>query len=334
MSSVADAARRVFARPSRGRPSSSASSTTSSPIACSSSASSSSHVVVAPRRVGDLGVERAPELAARAARSSGVAVRITGHALCEQQVVGGRGSRTGGSARAPPGRPGHHRECAHRLAQREVARRATRAAARGGARGTSRPSTRRGRAARRAAPSPRRPAGAASAVEVEVGAREADVYSALRREKPSATSSSSRRAPRARSRVGNAQTRPTCAPKRSIRRLRIATAAKSETCCAVIDADEHLERIGRERRPEAREPRDDRREHLVARRPRVERLEVEREPEQRPDDRLRLGVERLDVDAAGRRRDPHLAPADGAVQSPVLPQPWRGRARTRESARS
>ena len=38
-----------------------------------------------------------------------------------------------------------------------------------------------------------------------------------------------------RSRVGNAHASPTWSPNRSISRLRIATAEKSETCCAVID---------------------------------------------------------------------------------------------------
>src|SRR5205085_2460043 len=58
-------------------------------------------------------------------------------------------------------------------------------------------------------------------------------YSAFRREKPIEQSSSSDAAA-SRSRGGKAQTRPTRSPKRSTSRLRIATAAKSETCWAVI----------------------------------------------------------------------------------------------------
>ena len=38
------------------------------------------------------------------------------------------------------------------------------------------------------------------------------------------------------------------------------------------------------------------------------------------DDRLGLGVERLDVDAAGRRLDPHLAPADDAMEPALVPE--------------
>src|SRR4051794_18716938 len=60
------------------------------------------------------------------------------------------------------------------------------------------------------------------------------MYSALRRENPTEPSSSSEAAA-SRARDGNAQTRPTGSPKRSTSRLRIATAAKRETCCAVID---------------------------------------------------------------------------------------------------
>ena len=37
------------------------------------------------------------------------------------------------------------------------------------------------------------------------------------------------------------------------------------------------------------------------------------------DDRLGLRVERLDVHAAGRRLDPHLPPADDAVEPALVP---------------
>ncbi len=62
----------------------------------------------------------------------------------------------------------------------------------------------------------------------------ATAYSALRCVKPTAKSSSGCAAAM-RSRVGNAHASPTCSPKRSISRLRIATAENSETCCAVIE---------------------------------------------------------------------------------------------------
>ena len=144
-------------------------------------------------------------------------------------------------------------------------------------------------------------------------------YSALRREKPSATSSASLAAA-TRSRVGNAYACSPRSPNRSISRLRIANAEKSETCCAVIEVTSALERVGRERRPEAREPRHELVEHRLARRPGAERLELELGAEQLQHDRPRLVVERLDVDPARRRLDPHLAPADDAVQAAVVPE--------------
>src|SRR5581483_7673 len=84
--------------------------------------------------------------------------------------------------------------------------------------------------------------------------------------------------------------------------------------------DEPLERVRRERGPEAGEADDERREQLVACGPGRERDEVEVEAEQPADDELRLRVERVDVDAAVRRRDPHLASADRAVERAVLPE--------------
>ena len=60
------------------------------------------------------------------------------------------------------------------------------------------------------------------------------MYSALRREKPTATSSASS-ASATRSRVGNDHTRPARSPSSSTNLPRMANAACSETCCAVID---------------------------------------------------------------------------------------------------
>jgi hypothetical protein len=67
------------------------------------------------------------------------------------------------------------------------------------------------------------------------------------------------------------------------------------------------------------EAHDERGEQLVVGRPGRECNEVEVEAQQLADDRLDLRVERLDLDAAVRRSDPHLPAADGAVQRPVLP---------------
>ena len=83
-------------------------------------------------------------------------------------------------------------------------------------------------------------------VEVEVGAREADdVLGLAAREAERDELVLGGRA-RARSRVGNAYACSTRPPKRSISRLRIANAARSETCCAVIEVDERS-RTGRAR---------------------------------------------------------------------------------------
>jgi len=84
--------------------------------------------------------------------------------------------------------------------------------------------------------------------------------------------------------------------------------------------DERLERVGRERRSEAGEADDERRQLLLGGRPRGEGDEVEVEAEQPANDRLRLRIERLDLDGASvGRRDPYLPATDGAVQRIVFP---------------
>ena len=71
-------------------------------------------------------------------------------------------------------------------------------------------------------------------------------------------------------------------------------------------------------RAEPRQPRRQGRERrLPGLRPAVERRELEVGAEQLEDDRPRLVVQRLDVDAAGRGADAHLPPCDRAVQRPV-----------------
>jgi hypothetical protein len=51
----------------------------------------------------------------------------------------------------------------------------------------------------------------------------------------------------------------------------------------------------------------------------VERLKVELQAQQLPDDRFDRLVERLDLHPASSRRDSHLAPVDDAVQAAVVP---------------
>ena len=99
--------------------------------------------------------------------------------------------------------------------------------------------------------------------------------------------------------------------------------------------DEALERVGRERRAEARELRDELVEHRLRRPPRrVNASRSNSSAEQLLDHRRGLGVERLDVDAAGRSLDPHLARADDAVQPALVPEVREVDARTCGSARS
>src|SRR5207245_11278071 len=82
--------------------------------------------------------------------------------------------------------------------------------------------------------------------------------------------------------------------------------------------DERLERIGRERRAKAVQPAHSLREDRIAVREGVERLEIELETEQLAHDGLDHVVERLDLHAAVRRRDPDLPPGDDAVKPSVV----------------
>src|SRR5581483_3187216 len=69
----------------------------------------------------------------------------------------------------------------------------------------------------------------------------------------------------------------------------------------------------------AAKPHRDRPEDGVGRGPRVERRQVELEPEQLLDHLPDLLVVRRDLDAARRRLDPHLAAADHPVQAAFVP---------------
>jgi len=109
-------------------------------------------------------------------------------------------------------------------------------------------------------------------------------------------------------------------PKRSINRLRIANAANSDTCCAVIDvtsASYGSTAIGG-RNPRRRSTSGARVGSVVDER--VERIEVELGAEQPPHDDFGALVERLDVDAAGRLGDPDLAAVHDAVQPAFVPE--------------
>ena len=144
------------------------------------------------------------------------------------------------------------------------------------------------------------------------------VYSALRREKPSADE-----LVLARGRDPLAQRkRPDVSdPRAEVLDEAVADRDSGEErhLLGRDRADEHLEGIGRKRRAKALEPASRRAEHVVGGRPRIERVEVEREPEHRSHDGLRLCIERLDVDSTGRRLDPHFAAADGAVEPAFVP---------------
>src|SRR3989440_9880420 len=84
-------------------------------------------------------------------------------------------------------------------------------------------------------------------------------------------------------------------------------------------SDQHLERIGRERRPEAGEARRYTGEYLVSDGPSAKAVEVEREPDECPHDGLGLDVERLRADAARGGPRPQLAPPDNAMQAALMP---------------
>ena len=83
---------------------------------------------------------------------------------------------------------------------------------------------------------------------------------------------------------------------------------------------ERLVRVGRERRPEPGEPRHQLAEDLVAFGPGVERVELEAGADHGARDRLGLVIQRLDVDAARRRLDPDLPPADDAMDAALVPE--------------
>ena len=226
-----------------------------------------------------------------------------------------------GSKRSPAARHRRHHRTRRPPCAGRGRRQATRAVARGGARGTSRRSTRRGRASATIRAFTSSSGSAASAVEVEVGPGETDHVLGLAAREAERDELVLRRARDTlarRKRVGVLGPLAEALDQAVADRER----AKSETCCAVIEVTSDLERVGRERRPEAGERR--------------------REPPQRPgrrgapSDRTRRGrtgapssvrtsasiarVERLDAHAAGRRLDPHLTPADDAVQAALVPE--------------
>ena len=145
-------------------------------------------------------------------------------------------------------------------------------------------------------------------------ARAPTTYSALRREKPTATSSSSRAAA-IRSRVGNAHASPTRSPKRSISRLRIANAAKSDTCCAVIEVTSASNGSGWSGGRKPREP-------LAIGASRLGPRPTRRTARARTARRAAGTTGRVSSSSGststppGAARDPHLASADRAVQPP------------------
>ena len=83
---------------------------------------------------------------------------------------------------------------------------------------------------------------------------------------------------------------------------------------------QRLERIGRQRRPQAGELAGQAGEHGLPAGPLVERAEIELRTEQLSNDRPGLRVERLDAHAAARGRDPDLAPPHDATQRAVDPE--------------
>ena len=158
-------------------------------------------------------------------------------------------------------------------------------------------------------------------------------YSALRREKPTRERSSSLDARDAFARRGR---------RNASARLAVALdeAAADRERGVERDllrrdrGDERLERIGRERRTEAREQQHEPREHVVARRPAREGVEIERRAEQRQ--HLALDRRRRAARRRRRRAPPRSAPR--ARRSPGGGRPRargsRGRGRRRGSARS
>jgi hypothetical protein len=84
--------------------------------------------------------------------------------------------------------------------------------------------------------------------------------------------------------------------------------------------DERFERIRCKRRTQSTQLRHDAREDRLCRGEGVERIEVELRAEQLPHGRADLSVERIDVDASVRRRDPNLTTSDRTPECIVLPQ--------------
>ena len=84
--------------------------------------------------------------------------------------------------------------------------------------------------------------------------------------------------------------------------------------------DEALEGLDGDRRPEPAEIGREIRQDRLGCGEGVERVEVELGAEQPPHDRRDLGIERLDVDSAGRLGDPHLPAVDDPVQAPFVPE--------------
>ena len=253
---------------------------------------------------------------------------------CPQPRSAGSGPRGSGTGRGA-GRARAHRD--RRRSRPPCAKRghppATPAAGPDAARGTIPPSRARSRAA------PSRRARTSSSPSSPSSSRSSSRGPGRARTRPSAARSRPRRArspspPRSGRRSGKANACSPRSPQRSIIRLRIANAAKSDTCCAVIDVTRLSNGSGASggRNPSSRsaELADDR----LRRRPRAERLERELGAEQLLDHAPDTRVERLDVHPARRRLDPHLA----AVPPPGAAHPrargWRGRPRTRGSAPS
>src|SRR5437588_7426105 len=84
--------------------------------------------------------------------------------------------------------------------------------------------------------------------------------------------------------------------------------------------DKRLEGIGREWRTEARECRNETREHGLRRSERVETVEVELQPEELAHDRFGPRIERLDADTAVCALDPHLPPVDDSLEAALVPE--------------
>ena len=127
---------------------------------------------------------------------------------------------------------------------------------------------------------------------------------APRRTRPCSARSRRRRAPprarsASRSRVGNAQASPGRTPKRSISRLRIASAEKSDTCCDVIAPTSISNGSGRERRAGSRRAAG-RSGPACRRRPPTRRTDPARTRARRPRGRPARSPRR----AARRRRRP------------------------------